>query len=145
MTRTRIHGRSRFGTRSKWNHLFASIQRSGRRILWASSRDCPFPSKKNIFTLLQPAYFLVEEVDGGKQIVVGEHDRGKESAARFIKRKVALYSTFPAIPLACAEYFSNEMFVVQISVIDAKNRQPIARLRALLDAIEAFEHPRAFA
>jgi hypothetical protein len=60
------------GTIPKWlphqrevNHLVASIATSpGRRVLWASSWDCPFPTRAGMFTLPQPDYVLVEEREG---------------------------------------------------------------------------------
>jgi hypothetical protein len=127
------------GTIPKWlphqrevNHLVTSIATSpGRRVLWASSWDCPFPSRAGMFTLPQPDYVLVEEREGVPQLIFGEHDRGTEPVERFIARKVELYSALATFPEACQKYFGLRSFEVHVSVIDTLKRAPIERLRAL--------------
>jgi Replication-relaxation len=127
------------GTIPKWlphqrevNHLVTSIATSpGRRVLWASSWDCPFPSHAGMFTMPQPDYVLVEERDGRPQLIFGEHDRGTEPVERFIARKVELYAALANFPEAGEKYFGLRSFEVHVSVIDTLKRSPIERLRAL--------------
>lgn len=114
------------------NHLVTSIATSiGRRILWASSWDCPFPTRAGMFTLPQPDYVLVEEHDGVPRLIFGEHDRGTEPVERFIARKVELYASLARFPEACQTYFGFRSFEVHVSVIDTLKRAPMERLRAL--------------
>ena len=127
------------GTIPKWlphqrevNHLVTSIATSpGRRVLWASSWDCPFPTRAGMFTLPQPDYVLIEERDGVPRLIFGEHDRGTEPVERFVARKVELYSAHARFPEACQQYFGLRSFEVHVSVIDTLKRAPIERLRAL--------------
>jgi hypothetical protein len=127
------------GTIPKWlphqrevNHLVTSIATSpGRRVLWASSWDCPFPSRAGMFTLPQPDYVIVEERDGIPQLIFGEHDRGTEPVERFIARKVELYAALAIFPEACEKYFGLRSLEVHVSVIDTLKQSPIERLWAL--------------
>jgi hypothetical protein len=127
------------------NHLLASIVTSPvRRMLWASSWDCPFPSRVSMFTMPQPDYVLVEEVDGVPHLVFGEHDRGHEPLDRFIARKIALYSALAEFPEVCEQQFGIATFRVDVTVIDPLRRAPIARLRSLLDAAKSSMRPDIF-
>lgn len=127
------------------NHLVTSIATSSaRRILWASSWDCPFPSRVGMFTMPQPDYVLVEEVDGAPQLVFGEHDRGHEPLDRFTARKIALYSALAEFPEVCEQQFGIATFRVDVTVIDQVRRAPIARLRSLLEAARASMRPDIF-
>ena len=127
------------------NHLLASIMTAPeRRVLWASSWDCPFPSKLGMFTLPQPDYVLVEEVAGVPRLVFGEHDRGSEPVERFSARKIALYGALASFPDVCEEFFGLRSFRVHISVIDPLRRAPVARLRALMESARRSEHPDLF-
>jgi hypothetical protein len=127
------------------NHLMTSIATAPeRRILWASSWDCPFPSKVGMFALPQPDYVLVEEVDGAQRLVFGEHDRGSEPIDRFTARKVALYSALAEFPDVCEQQFGIASFRVHVTVTDPLRRAPMARLRALLDAARSAERPDVF-
>lgn len=112
------------------NHLLAAMFASGRQILWASSWDCPFPSRQAMFTLPQPDYVLVEEMGGGAGLVFGEHDRGSDK--HFAERKVALYAALAAFPDVCEQLFGVRSFSVRVTVIDAVRKQPIARMRELM-------------
>jgi hypothetical protein len=140
------------GTIRKWlqhqrevNHLVASIATSsGRRLLWASSWDCPFPSRAGMFTLPQPDYVLVEERDGLPHLIFGEHDRGTEPVERFIARKVELYAALARFPEACEKYFGLRSFEVHVSVIDTLKTAPIARLRLLHAAADQSAVPGLF-
>ncbi len=132
------------GTIPKWlphqrevNHLVTSIATSaGRRILWASSWDCPLPSRNGMFTLPQPDYVLVEEFAGVPRLVFGEHDRSSEPVERFIERKVALYTALADVPEFCAETFGFPSFEVHVTVADPIRHAPIERAEALLTAVE---------
>ena len=133
------------GTIPKWlphqrevNHLVTSIATSpGRRVLWASSWDCPFPTRAGMFTLPQPDYVLIEEREGLPHLIFGEHDRGTEPVERFIARKVKLYSALATFPEACQKYFGLRLFEVHVSVIDTLRRAPIERLRVLQAAAKS--------
>lgn len=127
------------------NHLVTSIATSPeRRILWASSWDCPFPSRVGMFEFPQPDYVLVEEVDSAPRLVFGEHDRGSEPLDRFTARKLALYSALAAFPDVCEQQFGISSFRVHITVSDPLRRAPMARLRALLEAARSAERPDIF-
>lgn len=114
------------------------------RTLWASSWECPFPERVGMFAMPQPDYVLVQSGAAGPYLIFGEHDRGTEPVERFVARKVALYSGLAAFPDACAEMFGVSRFAVHVSVLDARKRMPIARLRDLLDATLAFGAPPIF-
>lgn len=127
------------------NHLVTSMVTSlERRILWASSWDCPFPSRVGMFTMPQPDYVLVEVVDGAAQLVFGEHDRGHEPVDRFIARKIALYSALAEFPEVCEQQFGIATFRVDIAVIDPLSRAPMTRLRSLTDAARSSMRPDIF-
>ena len=127
------------------NHLLVSIARCAeRRVLWASSWDCPFPSRAGMFALPQPDYVLVEDVDGAPHLIFGEHDRGSEPIDRFVARKVALYSALAAFPDLCEQLFGIRSFRVDVTTIDPLRRDPMARLRSLLDAASRSERPDIF-
>jgi len=127
------------------NHLITSmVTCPPRHILWASSWDCPFPSRVGMFTMPQPDYVLVEEVVGVPHIVFGEHDRGHEPVDRFVARKIALYSALAEFPEVCAQQFGIAPFRVDITVIDPLRRAPIARLRSLIDAARSSMRPDLF-
>ena len=127
------------------NHLVTSIATSPDwRILWASSWDCPFPSRAGMFVLPQPDYVLVEEVEGAPRLVFGEHDRGSEPLDRFTVRKVALYSALAEFPDVCEQQFGIASFRVHVTVTDPLRRRPMARLRALLETARSAERPDIF-
>lgn len=140
------------GTIPKWlphqrevNHLVTSIATSpGRRVLWASSWDCPFPTRAGMFTLPQPDYVLIEERDGMPRLIFGEHDRGTEPVERFIARKVELYAELARFPEACQQHFGLRSFEVHVSVIDTLKRTPIERLGALQAAAAKSAAPDIF-
>jgi len=127
------------------NHLLASIMTAPEsRVLWASSWDCPFPSRAGMFTLPQPDYVLVEEVAGVPRLVFGEHDRGSEPIDRFAARKIALYGALASFPDACEQFFGLRSFRVHTTVIDPVRLAPVARMRALLETARASDHPDLF-
>lgn len=127
------------------NHLVASIATApGRKILWASSWDSPFPPRLGMFIAPQPDYVIVEEVDGQQRLIFGEHDRSSEPVDRFIARKIALYSALAKFPEACELHFGARDFIVQITVIDPYRRAPIERMRELIAATRRHGGPDAF-
>lgn len=127
------------------NHLVVSLATAPeRQIVWASSWDCPFPSRSGMFTLPQPDYILVEDVAGIPQLIFGEHDRASEPVDRFIARKVALYSALAAFPEICEQLFGVRSFRVYVTSIDPIAQHPIARLRALMAATRAQGAPDIF-
>jgi hypothetical protein len=127
------------------NHLVTSIATSlNRKVLWASSWDCPFPSRAGMFTLPQPDYVLIEQRDGMPHLIFGEHDRGSEPVERFVARKVELYASLASFPEACEQHFGLRSFEVHVSVIDIRNRSPLERLRALQVAAAASATPHLF-
>jgi hypothetical protein len=112
------------------NELLTTMLTGDQRILWASSWDCPFPSRQAMFTLPQPDYVVVEEVGGVARLVFGEHDRGSDK--HFAERKVALYAALAQFPEVCEQFFGFRSFSVHVTVIDAVRQRPIARMRELM-------------
>lgn len=101
-------------------------------LAWASTWDCPFPSRVASFELPQPDYVLVETRAEGPHLVFGEHDRGSEPIDRFVARKALAYAALAAFPEACLRYFGMETFSVRITITDPLHRTPMQRLRDLL-------------
>lgn len=125
-----------FAHQREVNHLVTSIACAGTTPLrWASAWNEPFPVKLDGLTMPQPDYVLVEELEGEASLVFGEHDRGHEPIERFVARKVALYAGLAG---ACEPTLGVRTFRVDVSVIDVPARQPIARLRQLMDATHAY-------
>jgi len=112
------------------NELLVTILAGNQRILWASSWDCPFPSRRAMFTLPQPDYVVVEAAEGVARLVFGEHDRGSDK--HFAERKVALYAALAQFPEVCEQFFGFRSFSVQVTVIDVVRQRPIARMRELM-------------
>jgi hypothetical protein len=77
--------------------LIAWLRRSGERVLWASSWDCPFPEHVEWRTMPQPDYVLVIERGGAPHLVFGEHDRGTEGR-EVVARKMRVYRTWIETP-----------------------------------------------
>lgn len=131
------------GTAPKWfrhqrevNHLVTSILVArASDIRWASTWDCPFPQQVGGVVMPQPDYVLVERGETSPVVVFGEHDRGNEPLARFVDRKVALYSRLAGV---AEEVIGIPTFRVDVSVIDVQARNPIARLRQLMEATNAY-------
>lgn len=131
------------GTVPKWfqhqrevNHLVTSILVARAPVIrWASTWDCPFPQRVGPIVMPQPDYVLVEHGDTTPVVVFGEHDRGNEPLARFVERKVALYSRLAGV---AEEVMGVPTFRVDVSVMDVQARNPIARLRHLMEATEAY-------
>lgn len=127
------------------NHLVISIATApDQDIAWASSWDCPLPPRFGMFTLPQPDYVIVENVDGVPRLIFGEHDRASEPIDRFVSRKVALYSALALFPEICEQLFGVRTFEVYVTSIDPITQHPIARLRALIEATRAHGGPDIF-
>jgi hypothetical protein len=130
------------GARPKWlahqrevNSLVTRTVISGAHpIAWASTWEAPFPTSFGIVKLPQPDYVLVEKRDGVPHLVFGEHDRGTELLETFVSRKVELYAGLAMFPEVCEQLFGLSTFEVRVSVIDTRNRNPMARLRALAES-----------
>jgi hypothetical protein len=118
------------------NTLLLRMHNAGT-LPWMSAWDCPFPSRLASFEMPQPDYIVVEERDGVRQLVFGEHDRGSEPVERFVARKVLLYAALAAFPEACEQHFGFRAFTVRVTVTDPIHRAPVRRLRELLAATRA--------
>ncbi len=135
-----------FAHQREVNHLVASIVRSGRRILWASSWDCPFPAIAENYTLPQPDYVLVEEVPGTARlrVVFGEHDRGTDDVGRFVERKLELYDELADSAVDAKALFGVADFIVHVTVMHRGGSNPIGRLHHLLEEASATANPDIF-
>lgn len=118
------------------NHLVTSILLArAPDILWASTWECPFPQQVGGVVMPQPDYVLVERGEISPVVVFGEHDRGNEPLARFVERKVALYSRLAGV---AEDVIGLPEFRVDVSVIDCQAHNPLARLRQLMGATHAY-------
>jgi hypothetical protein len=114
------------------NHLLISFERSPAfRIVWASSWDRPLPSTDSGLPLPQPDYVAVFAGRDGPRLVFGEHDRGHESLVHFTTAKVDRYAALAVMPDVCERLFGFRTFEVWVTVIDARFRHPVRRLREL--------------
>ena len=95
--------------------LIAWLRRSGERVLWASSWDCPFPEHIEWRTMPQPDYVLVLERDGAAHLIFGEHDRGTE-AREVVARKFRVYRTWIETPEVAERTFGFRSFRVFVTV-----------------------------
>lgn len=133
-----------FAHQREVNHLVARIVRSGRKVLWASAWDCPFPALAENYTLPQPDYVLVEDMGATLRVVFGEHDRGTEDVARFVERKLDLYDELATSAADARELFGIGEFVVHITVIDHGASNPTGRLHRLLQEASVTSNPDLF-
>ena len=116
------------------NRLLVSIVATeDDRVAWYSSWDCPFPDRVNGLKAPQPDYVLVRETPAGIVVTFGEHDRATEPLARW-SEKIAAYAV--ALELA-REWLGIEGFTVDVSVLDPSSRDPIVRLRELIELANA--------
>lgn len=114
------------------NHLALTLALAGPApVRWASTWDRPFPPRLAGVAMPQPDAVLVLEVAGVPRLVFLEHDRGQESLAHFAAAKVERYAELAARPELCAELLGFAGFAVWVTVLDARFRRPIRRLRAL--------------
>lgn len=116
------------------NHLALTLSLAGPApVLWVSTWDRPFPPRVRDVAMPQPDGVVVLEVAGAPRLVFLEHDRGQESLAHFAAAKVERYAELAARPELCEELFGFPTFAVWVTVLDARFRRPIRRLRALAD------------
>jgi len=95
--------------------LIAWFRRSGERVLWASSWDCPFPEHVEWRTMPQPDYVLVVERDGVPHLIFGEHDRGTEGR-EVVARKLRVYRTWIETPDILTRTIGFRTFQLFVSV-----------------------------
>jgi len=119
------------------NELVLSMLITRRdRILWSSTWDSPFPQRLGMFIAPQPDYVVIENVGGTPRLTFGEHDRSSEPIEKFIARKIALYRALGRFPDACEQHFGVRQFLVQVTVTDPHRRNPVRRMRELIDAAQ---------
>jgi hypothetical protein len=105
---------------------------SGLPVLWSSTWERPLPVQAGGITLPQPdAVFLLGDPEHPRLVFL-EHDRGMEPLAHFRATKTARYADLAARPELCERLFGVRDFEVWVSVLDARERRPLARLEALL-------------
>ena len=121
--------------------LIAWLRKSGERVLWASSWDCPFPEHVEWRTMPQPDYVLVLERDGTPQLVFGEHDRGTESR-EVVARKFRAYRTWIETPEIAQRIFGFAGFQVFVTVSGERAARRIDHLKQLArdEGVERFTH-----
>jgi hypothetical protein len=119
--------------------LIAWLRRSGERVLWASSWDCPFPEHIEWRTMPQPDYVLVIERDGAAHLVFGEHDRGTE-AREVVARKFRVYRTWIETPEIAERTFGFRAFHVFVTVSGERAPRRLDQLAQLAreEGIETF-------
>lgn len=119
--------------------LIAWFRRSGERVLWASSWDCPFPEHVEWRTMPQPDYVLVLERDGNPQLVFGEHDRGTESR-EVVARKFRVYQTWIETPEVTERIFGFRTFHVFTTVSGERAPRRLTQLSQLarVEGMERF-------
>jgi len=122
--------------------LIAWFRRSGERVLWASSWDCPFPEHVEWRTMPQPDYVLVLERDGKPQLVFGEHDRGTESR-EVVARKFRVYRTWIETPEVMERVFGFRTFHVFTTVSGERAPRRLTQLAQLARA-EGFDRYTTF-
>lgn len=112
------------------NRLLVAIATAeGDRLVWYSSWDCPFPDRVNGLKAPQPDYVLVRTTSAGIAVTFGEHDRATEPLASW-PEKIAAYAV--ALELA-REWLGIEAFTVDVTVVDPSPRDPMVRLRELIE------------
>jgi hypothetical protein len=120
--------------------LIAWLRRSGERVLWASSWDCPFPEHIEWRTMPQPDYVLVlERDDGAAHLVFGEHDRGTETR-EVVARKFRAYRTWIETPEIAERTFGFPTFHVVVTVSGERAERRINQLTQLAreEGVERF-------
>jgi hypothetical protein len=109
----------------------------GKRLLWFSAFDRPFPNRINGIAMPQPDFVLVVEGDRGPELVFGEHDRGSESLAHFREAKVERYAELASLPSFCQDVFGFATFHVLVTVMDPIHHRPHDRIAMLSEAVRA--------
>jgi Replication-relaxation len=111
--------------------LIAWLRRSGERVLWASSWDCPFPEHVEWRTMPQPDYVLVLDRGGVPQLVFGEHDRGTEGR-EVVARKLRVYRTWFETPDILARTIGFRSFHLVITVAGERAPRRLEHLTQLV-------------
>jgi hypothetical protein len=119
--------------------LIAWLRRSGERVLWASSWDCPFPEHVEWRTMPQPDYVLVLEREGSAHLVFGEHDRGTEGR-EIVARKLRAYRTWMETPDILARTIGFRSFHVFVTVSGERAARRLDQLTQLArdEGVDAF-------
>jgi hypothetical protein len=116
------------------NHLALTFSLAGPApVLWASTWDRPFPPRLSGIAMPQPDGVFVLEVAGVPRLVFVEADRGNESLAHFAMAKAERYAELAARPELCEELLGFRTFAVWVTVLDARFRRPLRRMRALVE------------
>lgn len=103
----------------------------GKRLLWFSAFDRPFPNRVSGIAMPQPDFVLVVSGDRGPELVLGEHDRGSESLSHFREAKIERYAELADLPAFCSDHLGFATFRVMVTVMDPVTRKPRERLSAL--------------
>jgi hypothetical protein len=120
------------------NRLCLSFRATlGKRLLWLSAFDRPFPNRVHGIAMPQPDFVLVIAGDRGPELVFGEHDRGSESLAHFREAKVERYAELASLPSFCRDTFGFATFRVLVTVMDPIHRRPHDRIAMLSDLVRA--------
>ena len=119
-----------FAHQEEINRLLLAVARAeGDRLVWFSSWDCPFPDRLNGVKAPQPDYVLVRNMGAGSAVTFGEHDRATEHLAVWAN-KIAAYSIAQEF---AREWLGLACFTVDVSVLDPSPRDPMLRLRELIE------------
>ncbi|HEX8255440.1 MAG TPA: replication-relaxation family protein [Thermoanaerobaculia bacterium] len=111
--------------------VIAWLRRSGERVLWASSWDCPFPEHIEWRTMPQPDYVLVIDRGGAPHLVFGEHDRGTEGR-EVVARKLRVYRTWFETPDILARTIGFRSFHLFITVAGERAARRLEHLTQLV-------------
>ena len=119
--------------------LIAWLRRSGERVLWLSSWDCPFPEHVEWRPMPQPDYVLVLGRGGTPHLVFGEHDRGTEGR-EVVGRKFRTYRTWMETPEIAHRTFGFATFHVFVTVSGDHAERRISQLAQLArdEGVETF-------
>jgi hypothetical protein len=119
--------------------LIAWLRKSGERVLWLSSWDCPFPEHIEWRPMPQPDYVLVLEHDGVPQLVFGEHDRGTEGR-EVVAQKFRTYRTWMETPEITHRVFGFAAFQVFVTVSGERAARRKEQLEQLArdEGVDAF-------
>jgi hypothetical protein len=110
--------------------LVSWVRRSGERVLWLSSWDCPFPEHVEWRPMPQPDYVVVVERNGIAHLIFGEHDRGTEGRD-VVARKFRTYRTWIDTPEITHRTFGFPRFHVVVSVAGERAPRRLQQLAQL--------------
>ncbi len=120
------------------NRLCLSFRaKLGKKLLWFSAFDRPFPNRVNGIAMPQPDFVLAVAGERGPELVFGEHDRGSESLAHFREAKVERYAELASLPSFCWDILGFETFRVLVTVMDPINHRPHDRIAMLNESVRA--------